>query len=290
MAQGMEQIGHLAEAIAALRLQPVAREFRPPTFKGEGDVELFISQFQDICEANDWDQQTTLIQLRSSLEGPARECGRDVTIEGIVAELRARFGVSRRQARERLARLRKLKTQTMHEFAGEIQRLVGLAYPEIPVLARSDMALDFFSLALDDPTVKRHLLAVRPVTMAEAVTAVEDFTTIEKPDPRYKPTVRAVEVSPSAGPTQNASLETLVELLTKQTELLASQGEQLRRIANQSNKDNKWRQRRESTLGEERSTSVTCYHCKEKGHIKKNCPKVRQEEGGRQGNSQRPSQ
>ena len=75
-------------------------EIRPPSFSGEGDLKLFIKQFEDVAEANGWTPKQRTLHIRSQLAGDAQGCGHGDSYEEILEDLHARFGVSKRQARD----------------------------------------------------------------------------------------------------------------------------------------------------------------------------------------------
>ena len=81
-------------------------EIRPPTFNGEGDLMLFLKQFEDVADANGWTRVQRTLHLRSLLAGDAQGCGHGDNYQEIVENLHARFEVSRRQASDRLAALK----------------------------------------------------------------------------------------------------------------------------------------------------------------------------------------
>ena len=106
------------------RLQAPRKEFKPPTYSGETDVELFLTQFKDVAIINQWEPLETLLHLRGCLRGKATECGRETTLEDTFESLRGRFGISPKQAKETLKTLRKRPQQSFHEVSSEISRLV----------------------------------------------------------------------------------------------------------------------------------------------------------------------
>ena len=61
----------------ALKLSSSAprSEIRPPTFNGEGDLTLFLKQFEDVADANGWMRVQRTLHLRSQLAGEAQGCG-----------------------------------------------------------------------------------------------------------------------------------------------------------------------------------------------------------------------
>ena len=80
--------------------------FKAPQYDGQGDVEYFIQQFMEVADANAWTPVATRLHLQEALKEGARECGRAGTIPGILAAIRARHGLSAREARAQLASLK----------------------------------------------------------------------------------------------------------------------------------------------------------------------------------------
>ena len=78
-----------------------------PVFNGTGDVELFEQHFVEVMRACDWEGRVAVLKLRESLCGKAQECGRANDIEAIFAALQARFGITEKEARDKLRYLRK---------------------------------------------------------------------------------------------------------------------------------------------------------------------------------------
>ena len=50
-------------------------EIRPPNFNGEGALKLFLKQFDDVADANQWMLVQRTLHLRSRLTGDAQGCG-----------------------------------------------------------------------------------------------------------------------------------------------------------------------------------------------------------------------
>ena len=95
----------LIEAIEALVERqgrepgPAMPAFKAPQFDGEGDVEYYIQQFTDVATANQWTEPAQLLYVRESLKEGARDCGKAPTVAGVFANLRARYGLTPREAR-----------------------------------------------------------------------------------------------------------------------------------------------------------------------------------------------
>ena len=104
--------------------------------------------------------------------------------------LRARFGLSQRQAKDRLMHLKRDGKLTFHEQAMDVQRLVETAYPRLSRLDREQMTIDHLLRSLDNRSLQRHMLTIMPDTVVDLVHAVEEYLAIGGGDVRH-PTVNA---------------------------------------------------------------------------------------------------
>ena len=106
---------------------------------------LFLKQFEDVADANGWTRVQRTLHLRSQLAGDAQWCGHSDNYQEIVEDLHARFGVSRRQARVRLAALKMRASQSIHSQAAEVSRMVKVASPTLADADQQEMALEYFT-------------------------------------------------------------------------------------------------------------------------------------------------
>ena len=131
-------LGRLTEVLERMWIEPRAtinppiRQFKAPQFDRNGDVEYFIRQFLEIAEANEWAAAAARLHLREALKETARDCGKPDTLDGIFAALRARFGLTNREARARLAALKREHKTSLQEHASEMERLVTIASADPP--------------------------------------------------------------------------------------------------------------------------------------------------------------
>jgi hypothetical protein len=158
-----------------------AHQFKTPEFEGTTDVEFFIVQFLEVAEANVWPVAARLLHLREALKQGAKECGRAGHLDGVFAALRARYGLSPREARAKLSALRKDPKSTLQEHATEVDRLCQIAYVDLPDHYRAGMALETFCNTLGNAHLQRHLLAVQALTLEQAVRAGNEFAQIKAP-------------------------------------------------------------------------------------------------------------
>ena len=70
----MEDLLAITQALKLTNTGP-RTEIRPPSFNGEGDLSLFLKQFDDVADANQWMLVQRTLHLRSRLTGDAQGCG-----------------------------------------------------------------------------------------------------------------------------------------------------------------------------------------------------------------------
>ena len=186
----------MAQVLVGLRPRD---HFRAPVFCGEGDVELFLGQFNDVAVANRWGDQAALLHLRAHLEGTACACGAGSNRDRVEDALRARFGLSQHQAKDRLIHLKRDAKATLHEQAMDVQRLVDIAYPRLSRVDKEQMAMDHLLRALDNKALQRHMLTIVPESVVDLVQAIDEYLAIGGVDVRH-PTVSA-RVVEAEGPT-----------------------------------------------------------------------------------------
>ena len=223
-----EVLDRLADVLEGIHLnqrnQP-RNQFKPPQFGGEGDVELFIRQFQEVAEANQWTRMATLLHLRECLTDKAQTCSRSDQPEGIFAALRSRFGLTPREARTRLASLRRDGRCPLHDHAVEVERLVQVAYAELPEHIRADMALETFCGSLGSAPLQQHLLAARPAGMEEAVRYGSEYLQVKGDRGQGGPKVNSVNEEDTdsvamASPEPTTQLMQAIEKLAEKIEKL----------------------------------------------------------------------
>ena len=192
--------------------------FRAPTYSGDGDIELFLAQFDDVAVANHWGGQATLLHLRAHLEGSARACGAGRTRDRIEEALRARFGLSQRQAKDRLIHLKRDGQATLHEQAMNVQRLVDIAYPRLSRADKEQMVIDHLLRALDNRALQRHMLTIQPDTVVDLVQAVDEWMAIGGAESGHsRVSARVVEAESPPQP----DLSVLAKVLEAQSLLLS---------------------------------------------------------------------
>ena len=211
----MPLIEELVNRLGHVQVPDNRPAFKPPKYDGSTDVEMFILQFNEVSRANRWSYDETLLHLRSCLEGPALECGRERRTADVLQSLQTRFGMTPKQARDQLKGLRKKPKQSYHELGSEINKLVEIAYCQETQGFRTLTCLETFSHAVQHRGLRQHLLARPHDSIAEAVAIANEFMRIEGPTP----TLASLE-TPSQETTPPSELTTLVKLMAEQQALL----------------------------------------------------------------------
>lgn len=253
---GNDGMGQLAEMLGRLLQQqgPARDQFKAPQYDGTTDVELFIQQFSDVARANQWLDGTVLLKLRASLIGNAVECGRGATVQAAFDALRARFGLTVRQARDQLGSLRKQPKSTLYEHGTLVEKLVRIAYPDMLPASQLDMVLDVFSRSLDNRYLQRHLLAVAPATIDAAVRVSEEYLQVGS---GYKAGGQRLAV------VDQEDKEDLTEILDKLMAMVESNAKAIAQMQKQAPPTSDWKSRPKKP--------IACYDCGG-GHFVRDCP------------------
>ena len=271
-------LGRLTDILEGIRVEQRAGPrdtFKAPQYRGEGDVEYFIQQFTQVATANGWTELATLLHLRESLQDGARECGRADTIQGVFNILRARYGLTVREARNRLGCIKRNNRCPLQEHATEVERLVRVAYQELPEHIRANMLLDTFCSSLNHAGLQRHLLAVQPLTLEAAVQSGNEYLQVQT-DGRTNsgPAIRVMgEEDDSVAAVEPNTLTLLMQAIEK----LTAKVDQLE-LAKQRPKKSS-------------ATEAKCWGCGQVGHIRSKCttqPWPRQAPSNTSGNETSP--
>ena len=258
-------MGELVEALRGVVGQGRGSQFKPPQFQGEGDVELFITQFTDVARANQWEEPDNTLHLRSVLSGKALDCGRGRNMEEIFMELRRTFSLTERQARDRLHSYHKGPRQTWREVGKDLSSLVTKAYSRMSSKDQEEMVLEIFTKNLDR-AMQRHFLLRPPDDLQEAVQMVEEYlqiggdhkptklTAVETDQPEQSVTESKVAKEvPNLAMILSQTVATMKQLMEGQTATLAA----IQGMA-QPAKEKK---------------PISCFACGGP-HLKKSCPRL----------------
>ena len=258
-------IERMTEALQGLLLRVPRQNHReeqvrlqPPVFNGNGDVELFIQQFEAVADISCWQADVALLKLRESLVEQAKECSRGETVAEVYNTLRLRYGITPREARAKLRDLcRNVKT-SLQEHAAEVERLVNIAHQNVPGDNRQEMMLESFLSSLGHLALHRHLLAVNPQTLEAAIRSGNEF--LRSGVQGRSDAVRVVDQEDTMVQSiqNDMTLSQLPAILKRITELL----DNLQTIS----------QRKKAQDGKLR----LCYQCNQPGHLKADCPQLKE--------------
>ena len=258
-------IERMTEALQGLLLRVPRQNHReeqvrlqPSVFNGNGDVELFIQQFEAVADISYWQADVALLKLRESLVEQAKECSRGETVAEVYNTLRLRYGITPREARAKLRDLcRNVKT-SLQEHAAEVERLVNIAHQNVPGDNRQEMMLESFLSSLGHLALHRHLLAVNPQTLEAAIRSGNEF--LRSGVQGRSDAVRVVDQEDTMVQSiqNDMTLSQLPAILKRNTELL----DNLQKI----------NQRKKAQDGKLR----LCYQCNQPGHLKADCPQLKE--------------
>lgn len=263
----MDKITELLELMITgqQRSAPNPRAFKPPEFDGKGDVEYFIRQFNDVAGANDWNDRSALLHLRTVLKDSAKDCGKSDDLDGAFTALRARFGTSPKEARSRLLTLKKDYKTGLQEHAADIEGLVELAFADLPAQNRREMALETFCSSLGNSYLQRHLLAVGARDIAAAVTAGNEFLQIRTGS---TPGIRTITDDDEESSNQTSPLTKVDAVKVDPMEALLQAIKHLTLEVEQLKKPTQGRARRTEAPRQ----AGRCWGCNQEGHVRRKCP------------------
>lgn len=259
------QMERLTELMGDAVLRGRTEKFKPPKYDGTGDVEYFLQQFNDCRDANGWPAAASVLHLRGCLEKSATECGKGATVNEVSENLRARFSLTVRQARERLSNIRREPGQNLYALGDEVERLVGLSYPDMRPADRVIISIDALKRALDHKGLNRHLLAVQCNTVKAVVRSAEDYFQASGTTTGSRHTVNALtEEGQCTNKEENeTSIQKLLKVVEQNSRLLAQ-------LAST--------QLKPSTTAKPQNSG--CFRCGATDHWRRDCPKTKQPENG----------
>lgn len=285
--RGGDQLAEILQRLAAAP-RPAGPAFKAPHYEGQGDVEYFIRRFEEVAEANDWRPAAALLHLRDALREDAQDCGRAGNIPAIFTALRARYGLSPREARSRISALKKDPETSLQKHATEVERLVGVAYADLPQGYLDRMVLDTFCGTVGNSYLQRHFLAIEMETVEDAVRAGNEYLQIRSGTDRTraKPQVRQVEEAEPEVKAVSTTETMLAAMLQAMQQMATQMTAQMERIQASQPAPPPTQRERDPQSG-------VCWTCGQTGHRRRNCPTQRRMQGPpaqMQGNGPRPQQ
>lgn len=282
----------LTAAITTNQRTPTAKPFKTPQFNGTGDIDQYISQFQEVSAANRWTESEARLHLKLSLSDTATSCGEGKTTKEIFQNLQARFGLSIRQAKEKLRSI-KGNNHELPKLGSEISALIKLAYPNLDQQDQTDMALDTFSRALDSVSLQRHFLATKPDTLRQAVQSAEEFFQLEKSSRQAKlNNITETNIDNTRIQELAQQQETLQKLILQQQEQqqqILQQLQEMQRTRFITPQFQPFPQQDFPPRAPAHRPPLACYEC-QGPHLRRNCPKLHNKTNKPTGNLQGPAQ
>ena len=142
------------------------------SFKGQADenIDSFLFVFENVARMNNWDEDRMIFKLSTCLESTALDFYKDLTNEirenfqAIKEALRAEFGLRSegRVGRLKLHERRRLPRESIKDFSRYIRvegQKLGLSEVE---------KVEHFQLGMTPPSLKEHLIIMRPRSLVEA--------------------------------------------------------------------------------------------------------------------------
>ena len=201
--------------------------------------------------------------------------------------MRGRFGITPREARAKLARIKRFSKTPLQQHANEVGRLITLGYAELDNQQRRGLTVEAFTNSLDNPQLQHHLLAVNTPDIPSAVRACNEFLNIKAPTASN---IRQVE---------GDNTDQVHDLTTQDRESLNNLAKVVQgltdAVAGLQQENIKIRQgQKGSKRSTERKGNPICWGCGEEEHQRKNCqthpwPSEEKPEAG-PGNEARPQQ
>jgi len=148
---------------------------KPEKYDGTTPLEVFLLQFNNCVEHNNWSDKESLAQLKGALKGTAAQVlmgaqGATLNYTTLINELRKCFGVEGHTAQHRIM----LKTRRRHPGESlralyqDVCRLLLLAYPGPQNELKDQLAVEAFIDSLDDAELEVSVKDRFPQNLAEA--------------------------------------------------------------------------------------------------------------------------
>ena len=240
----------------------------PMTFDGQTAWQDFKVHFEMVADLNNWEDVQKATYLAVSLRGAAQEVLGNLpqiqrqNYDLLVQALTQRFAPSNQTELHKVqlkARSRR-RDESLTELGQSIRRLTGLAYPDAHQELVEILAKDHFIDALQESEMRLRVQQARPKTLNEAVHAAVELETFQRAELQRQGGRRFTRAVTE--PKAKSDLQSQVYELAKAIENLT-------KMMNDRQGNKKYTPRYPF-----RNSEVTCFNCSEKGHYRKDCPKL----------------
>ena len=271
--------------------QPVAL---PEVFNGEGNQSWsdWLVHFDSVAEVNSWSAADKKKWIRARLTGRAATAMRRLpedaraTFDSITAALKKRFEPECKKELyiAEFHSKQKKRTEDWASYAKDLKSLIEKPYPALQAEAQQLLVLNHFLDQIADPQLSFGVRQRAPSTVDAAVAAVLELETY------LRPKMVPAMVAPVLTETDEETDTTLpIAGVARRQPAARREDPQLQKILERLEKlethlGSGSRDNRGTGPGprQKRGRTVTCYHCHEEGHKKRNCPRL--QAGSEQGN------
>jgi len=175
----------LVAALQGLRGQSQALSgdryrLQPPNFGGEGDVEQFIKEFEDVTTIAEWPARVRIFQLRACLTGRAKSFAFGPDEAYIKRAFRARFGLTTDEAADSLQVMRRDRRTPLEDHANEVKRLAQAAFSHATGNDRKPLVYNAFFQSVNHPDVQRYWLVAQVSSIEEVLEMGKTYFQVEE--------------------------------------------------------------------------------------------------------------
>ncbi|KAL5517593.1 hypothetical protein EMCRGX_G003174 [Ephydatia muelleri] len=223
--------------------------FSVPKSFSSGDAAEWFKRFDICCAANKWSEETKALKLPTLLEGEALAIWLvlDEDVQKEYDQVKAKMVKSLLPTEfltlQQFHQRKLIPGESLSVFLYDLKKLLQHAMPDVTADVRSQLLL-------------HQLLVGLPTAVSKQLRANGEVNDLEKTIERARLLLSLEEERPTAVATVSTALSEVELKLRKQVDELAEQVAALRG---------------EKSL----PRSVTCYHCNQQGHVKRNCPALK---------------
>ena len=254
---------------------------KPATFDGKSSWIDYKSHFEICADLNQWSYEDRGLYLAVSLRDQAQGVLGNLpsalrrNFDALSMALEERFAPANQNElyRAQLKERRQKASENIPELGQDIRRLTNLAYNSAPNDVKETLAKDSFIDALHNGDMRLKIRQARPRDLNDAIrhaVELEVFNRAETKRVENEGFLRSLHDSQGD---ERDSRQTMVEQLKEIKESMQELKLELNRLKDKRKLQEKERDR----SGSDPKSDIICYHCNEKGHIRRNCPKFRQQ-------------
>ena len=251
------------------------RSIKPPSekYNGNGPFDIFIARLEDYAKLNGWNKEEMALILRTSLTGPAALLLSDSTqryksYDELKRALEIRFGTHSQSAmyRAKIRQLRRKPGQSIQDLFSDFCSLMHQAYPDKGLEDKESMTIDYFLIALDDPSLESRIRDREPKSLLDAYNLAVRLSSYDPSTYSFEGN-RGQNKRKEWGQNVNVVKENSpsYERYEEEIKLLK---EAVRNLTEKSKRENSTRNK----VPPGRQGPPTCYVCSEIGHKSFQCP------------------